>query len=147
MTYTPEIAAAKVVARLAHRGQRDKAGRDYFQHVCRVANHVVPRHKAAAYLHDVVEDTDVTLDDLRALGFREGVIGAVDALTRRPEEAYFEYLQRLIGTARHTAIAVKLADIEDHLDATGARPRRAEISASLVRRYEKALAMLRRAER
>ncbi len=84
-----QITAAQQVASDAHAGQTDKAGRPYLDHPRRVAAHVAgttddPDAVAAAWLHDVVEDTAITLDQLRALGFPETVIDAVDALTRRP---------------------------------------------------------------
>lgn len=63
---------------------------------------------AAAWLHDVVEDTDVTLDDLRERGFDERVVTAVDALTRRDGEQYFDYIRRAMQ--HPVGHLVKIAD-------------------------------------
>jgi (p)ppGpp synthase/HD superfamily hydrolase len=70
--------------------------------------------RTAAVLHDVVEDTPHTLDNLRALGFSEEVVQAVDNLTHRDDEPYDAYVER--AASNPIARAVKLADLEDNLD-------------------------------
>jgi len=110
---------ARRIAQLAHDGQVDKAGAPYITHPARVAARVRdaggdPRAEAVAWLHDVVEDCGVTLDDLRDHGFDQGVVAAVDALTRRdgvPSEAYYARI-----ATDPLALAVKLADIADNAD-------------------------------
>ncbi|MDQ7779730.1 MAG: HD domain-containing protein [Planctomycetota bacterium] len=106
--------AIEIAAR-AHAGQVDKAGAPYVLHPIRVMLRVqTVEQRIAAILHDVVEDTDVTLGDLRRKGFSLRVIAAVEALTRRSNEAYDDFVTR----ASKNAIAkrVKLADLEDNLD-------------------------------
>ena len=76
----------------------------------------------AALLHDVVEDTPVTIEHLRALGFPPAVIEAVDALTKRPGEDYFRFIDRV--SAYPLARSIKLADIADNLSDLDAGPRR-----------------------
>ena len=68
----------------------------------------------AAVLHDVVEDSDLTLDDLRGRGFPAEVVEAVDCLTKREGESYEERIRR--ARANHIARRVKLADLEDTMD-------------------------------
>ena len=110
---------ARRIARQAHDGQVDKAGAPYITHPARVAARVRdgggdPRAEAVAWLHDVVEDCGVPLDDLRGHGFDDGVVAAVDALTRRdgvPAQAYYTRI-----AADPLALAVKLADIADNAD-------------------------------
>ena len=64
MTGTEMVAAAKLIAKLAHKGQKDKAGMDYFTHPEAVAAMLdTPEEKTVAYLHDTVEDTDVTVEE------------------------------------------------------------------------------------
>ncbi|GIV58107.1 MAG: hypothetical protein KatS3mg042_1020 [Rhodothermaceae bacterium] len=106
---------AIVLAARAHRGQRDRAGAPYILHVLRVML-AMPDETArmAAVLHDVVEDTACTLDDLRAAGFPEEVVSAVDALTRRPGEPYEAFIRR--AAAHPVARRVKRADLEDNMD-------------------------------
>ena len=120
-------------ALLAHK--TDKAGRPAFHHAVRVAAKVGPgRDATVAYLHDLVEDTDLSLKAVRAIFGRE-IAEDVDALTRRHEERYFDYIARV---CRASAVArrVKLADIEDHLD----DPQ--HIPESLIARYVKAKTLL-----
>jgi (p)ppGpp synthase/HD superfamily hydrolase len=99
----------------AHAGQKDKAGAPYILHPLRImmkmGNEV---EMITAALHDVVEDSPLTLADLRAEGFSEEIIAAVDHLTRREGEAYEIFINRL----RHNplAVKVKLADLEDNMD-------------------------------
>jgi (p)ppGpp synthase/HD superfamily hydrolase len=99
----------------AHRGQKDRAGAPYILHPLRVMLRVhTDAERMAAVLHDVVEDTPWTLDDLRARGFPDEVLDAVDGLTRRPGEEYDAFVER--AAAHPVARRVKLADIEDNLD-------------------------------
>jgi (p)ppGpp synthase/HD superfamily hydrolase len=99
----------------AHRGQKDRAGAPYILHPLRMMLRVqTDAERMAAVLHDVVEDTPWTLDDLRARGFPAEVLEAVDRLTRRPGEAYDDFVER--AAAHPVARRVKLADIEDNLD-------------------------------
>lgn len=133
-----ELAEAQALCRRAHEGQVDKAGQPYWQHPFAVAQRVQGRmEKVVAYLHDVVEDTDVTLDDLRKAGFSEQVAEAVDALTRRDGEDYLsEYLPRVCHN--DVARAVKKAGLAHNTD-----PSRAESSTDALRqKYAKAKAII-----
>jgi (p)ppGpp synthase/HD superfamily hydrolase len=107
---------ARELATAAHEGQVDKADAAYIGHPARVAARLPddPLACAAAWLHDVVEDCDVTLDDLRAQGFPEPVVLAVDALTRRDGEEPGTYYRRV--AADNLALKVKYADLADNSD-------------------------------
>ena len=99
----------------AHRGQKDRAGAPYILHPLRMMFRVqTDAERMAAVLHDVVEDTAWTLDDLRARGFPDQVVEAVDHLTRRPGESYEAFVERAAG--HPVARRVKIADLEDNLD-------------------------------
>jgi hypothetical protein len=101
------------MARSAHAGQTDKAGRAYIEHIERVvAATSSPDAKVAAALHDIVEDTDTTLADLEAAGFPPEVVAAVDALTRRGDEPYLRFIWRAATNA--LAREVKMADLLDN---------------------------------
>lgn len=103
------------IALEAHRGQRDRAGAPYILHPLRMMLRArTDAERMAAVLHDVVEDTAWSLDDLRARGFPGEVTGAVDALTRRAGESYEAAVER--AAAHPVARRVKLADLEDNLD-------------------------------
>ena len=98
-----------------HAGQVDKAGEPYIFHPLRLMLAVKTREQQiAAVLHDVVEDTNLTLDDLRAEGFSEDVLEAVKALTKVDGEARLEAAQR--AAQKPIARAVKLADVTDNMD-------------------------------
>ena len=121
-------------ATFMHADQVDRTGHDYILHAERVGQavaHLGEAYEAAGYLHDVVEDTDTSLDDLRHLGFTEEVVEAVDALTKREGETHAE---RVLRAGRNTvAREVKIADMRDNL-----RPG----CGTLEKRYRKGLAAL-----
>lgn len=114
-----DLSSALAIAAVAHDGQLDKAGRPYFAHPLRMvaralAEHPEPAVAIAAALHDVVEDSAISFDDLRADGFSECIVDAVEALTRRDGEAYGAFLLR--ARANDLARIVKRLDVEDNLD-------------------------------
>ena len=110
-----DIEEAIRIAVDAHRGQKDRGGAPYILHPLRMMVRVqTDAERMAAVLHDVVEDTAWTLDDLRARGFPGEVLRAVDALTRREGETYEDFIAR--AAADPVAKRVKIADLEDNLD-------------------------------
>lgn len=124
------------LAAKAHAGQRDKEGLPYILHPLRVMMAVgAGDARTVAVLHDTLEDTDLTEDDLRRAGFSEDVIAAVKAVTRGKNERFGGYVVRAsrIGVARE----VKLADLADNtrLDRLILRPARADADMARMRRY------------
>ena len=98
-----------------HKGQSDKAGKPYILHPLRVMMSVdKDDEKIVAVMHDIVEDTDITLDDLRNDGFSEQVISAIECVTKGEKEDYDSFIERISRNA--LAIQVKLADINDNMD-------------------------------
>lgn len=106
------------IAALAHAGQVDKAGAPYILHPVRVMLRLTePEDQIVAVLHDVVEDNrDWSLNRLRREKFSENVVNAVDALTRRPQEKYEDFIVRV--AMNPIALRVKLADLLDNSDIT-----------------------------
>ena len=101
----------------AHAGQKDHAGAPYILHPIRLMIQMDSESAMmAAVLHDVVENSVWTLDDLRKEGFSNEVLNAVDSLTHRDKEGedYWDYIQRTKSDP--IAIKVKLADLEDNLN-------------------------------
>lgn len=141
------IEKALVTATAAHQGQVDKTGYPFIMHPVRVAARLgatAPEYLvAAALLHDVVEDTSLTLDDLAAAGFPDKTIYLVDVMTRQNDETYKEYIQRV---GRHpAAIPLKLADLSDNMD-----PNRATtpmLRGMIKNRYEESVTFLERIQR
>jgi (p)ppGpp synthase/HD superfamily hydrolase len=105
---------ARELAEQAHEGQVDKAGRTYIEHPAVVASRQdTDEEKAVAWLHDVLEDTEITKEYLAA-NFSENVVRAVDALTHREGESYAEYIGRI--QSNPLATKVKLADLAHNMD-------------------------------
>lgn len=103
------------VAEECHRGQTDKAGKPYIEHPRRVAARCeTAEEKAAALLHDTMEDCGMTPERLRALGFDEAIIEAVQSVTKKPNEDYFDFVRR--AGANRIGRVVKMHDLEDNMD-------------------------------
>jgi (p)ppGpp synthase/HD superfamily hydrolase len=104
------------IAVQAHTGQIDKAGAPYILHPLRVMMaQTTDLARAAAVLHDVVEDTPISLATLRARDIPDEVVKAVELLTRpEGEHDYDDYLERI--SQNEIAKAVKLADLKDNMD-------------------------------
>lgn len=120
------------IAKRAHLGQIDKAGEDYIKHPEKVASFVnSDEEKAVAYLHDVIEDTELTLEDLREYGFSEEVLKAVDVITKKKGQDYQTYLNSV--KENKLARVVKLADLRHNSDLT----RLIDITEKDIERKEK----------
>ncbi|MFC9335841.1 phosphohydrolase [Arthrobacter sp. NPDC057009] len=137
----PEVAAAKAIATIAHRFQTDKLGDPYIEHPRRVANRLDdPKHVAAAWLHDVIEDCSITAKDLRAAGISAEVIDAVVLLTRTVENEGDRYYEAI--RSNPIALAVKLADIADNTDPVRTARLDPDVRERLAGKYAKALELL-----
>ena len=103
------------LAEKAHQGQVDKGGHPYIDHPKRVMEKCeTTEEKIVSMLHDVIEDTDYTADDLRKEGFSEEIITALLYLTHREGEGYMEYIERICENS--LAVRVKYADLQDNMD-------------------------------
>lgn len=111
MLYTERTRLAMQVAYEAHQGQFDKGGVPYVFHPYEVAQGVGDDEYAicTALLHDVMEDTALTEEDLRKYGFPEEVLEALCLLTRRPDTDYMDYIRTL--SKNPLAVKVKLSDL------------------------------------
>ena len=130
--------AVEIAAR-ALAGVKDKFGDPDLLHTLRVAASVPPEARVVAALHDVLEDSDLTAEDLKAAGLGQAELEAVLLLTRSDEEPYEEYIERIAaaeGEAGRLARVVKLADLRDNLSRV--RPGMEDFRE----RYEKALERL-----
>lgn len=100
----------------AHSGQKDMIGNPAILHVLAVGlMGETEQEKKAGFLHDVVEDTTYTLEDLRAQGIEEDVLTAVDLLTHRDGISYEDYVKHIVASGNETAIHVKLNDLRQNL--------------------------------
>ena len=140
MIYTPLTRTAMAIACAAHQGQVDKSGYPYIHHPLHVAEEMTDELScAAALLHDVVEDSPWTLEQLSEQGIPAPVLEALALLTHDPDTPYLDYVRRLSGNP--IARAVKRADLLHNSD-----PSRLPCadSAALRRlnKYEQAIALL-----
>lgn len=136
------VAKARAWAIKAHTGQKDKAGKDYFRaHVAVVAEGVKgdPVAETVAFLHDTVEDTSITIEDIRT-GFPKEVADAVSALTHSKGISYAEYLWYIQQNS--IAVIVKLSDLRSNMDLTRLPHAPTEKDLERTRKYKRAYTIL-----
>lgn len=141
MIYTALTKKAMEICYRAHEGQLDKGGMPYVFHPLHVAEQMEDEYSTCvALLHDTVEDGGIELFELYEAGFPEEIIKTVDILTRREDEPYMEYIERLKKNS--LAIKVKLADLNHNSDMS-----RLNIitkwDMERKEKYEKAIAILK----
>lgn len=135
---TLQVQKAREVAIRAHAGQTDKLGEPYIGHVGRAAAFVAgnPKAEAVAWLHDVLEDTQLTAAALRSAGLDEEVIAAVEAITRVEGEREEDYLARV--SANPLARKVKLdGDLVDNTAPERLARLSADVRGRLTRKYRR----------
>jgi (p)ppGpp synthase/HD superfamily hydrolase len=136
------VVKARAWAIKAHTGQKDKAGKDYFRaHVATVAEGVKgdPIAETVAFLHDTVEDTSITIEDIRT-GFPKEVADAVSALTHSKGISYAEYLWYIQQNS--IAVKVKLSDLRSNMDLTRLPHAPTEKDLERTRKYKRAYTIL-----
>lgn len=117
MIYTPMTKKAMKLCFTAHKDQLDKSGLPYVFHPFHLADQMTDEFTAtAALLHDVVEDTPYTFDDLSSMGFPTEVIAALRLLTHDDSVPYMDYVARIRSNS--IARAVKLTDLRHNSDLT-----------------------------
>lgn len=115
MIYTAKTKKALALCFEAHRDQLDKSGIPYVFHPFHLAEQMQDEDTTiAALLHDVVEDTDYTLADIKKMGFGDSVIDALALLTHDPSVPYIDYVAEI--KKNPVAKAVKLADLRHNSD-------------------------------
>ncbi len=137
----PQLETALKIAVEAHYGQRDKGGRPYIFHPLRVAAGCSGKAKVAALLHDTVEDTSVTFEQLAELGIDGEILAAVKLLTHDKSIPYLDYVRKV----RENPIAreVKMSDLRDNMDLTRLKTVTDE-DLERVRKYHEAYMILNR---
>ena len=139
MTQTLERAIA--IAATAHAGPVDKGGAPYILHPLKVMLRMDSlEERIVAVLHDVVEDCDISLDDLRKEGFSEAVLSAIESVTKVPGESYEDFVER--AAQNPIGRVVKLADLEENSDLSRiASPSWEDLER--VEKYRRAIGRLR----
>ena len=140
MLYTPMTKKALKLCFEAHRDQIDKSGMPYVFHPFHLAEQMPDEiTTVVALLHDVVEDTDYTPEDLRAMGFPAEALEAIALMTHAKGVPYLDYVAAL--RRNPAARIVKLADLRHNSDLSRLDTVDEEALAR-VRKYEKAIALL-----
>ncbi len=141
MIYTDETKKALKLCFEAHKNQVDKSGMPYVFHPFHVAEQMTDEATTiVALLHDVVEDTDYTLEDLAAEGFGKDLLEAVALMTHEDDVPYLDYVAKLKDNP--IARAVKLADLAHNSDLS----RIGEVDEETrerLEKYQKAIALLK----
>jgi (p)ppGpp synthase/HD superfamily hydrolase len=147
----PTIEETIAFIRQAHAGQKDKSGRDYFHHPVAVMNRlpadVDEEVRLAALLHDVIEDTGYTREQLAAMGYSQRTLDAVELVTLKEGDArpYAEKVQAIIASGNRDAIQVKYADVSENSDPARLALLPAERREVFLMKYTAPLAALRAA--
>ncbi len=140
MIYTELTKKALKICFEAHKDQSDKAGMPYVFHPFHLAEQMPDEETViCALLHDVIEDTDITLQDLQNMGFPTAVTDALALLTHDDETDYMEYIRSI--TKNPIAKVVKIADLKHNSDLS----RLNTIDEKAIRRsekYKKAIVLL-----
>lgn len=135
------VSKALRLATAAHSGQVDKAGTDYIRHPIAVAEQLyTEEEQTVALLHDVIEDTSTTFEDLTHEGFSDNVLYAVYCLTHKKSEPRDAYLQRV--SENSLATKVKLADLKHNSDLTRI-PKPTERDFERAAKYKREIAFLK----
>ena len=139
MIYTEQTKKAMKLCYLAHRDQLDKGGLPYVFHPVHLAEQMPDEITTiTALLHDVVEDTPYTLDDLKAMGFPLRAIEAVARMTHDKAVPYLDYVAQI--KTDPVARVVKLADLRHNSDTTRLPPEL--IKEDRLEKYRRAIALL-----
>ena len=140
MLFTPMTRKAMTLVYNAHHGQLDRAGIPYIFHPARVASGFEKETEACvAWLHDIVEDTDCTLDDLRRAGFSDEICDAIRFMTHDKRVSYADYVKEIAKNP--VAKAVKMADLQDNMDVSR-MPASDEKTERRIRKYHAAYSYL-----
>ena len=140
MLYTELTKKAMKIAFEAHKEQMDKSGIPYIYHPIHLAEQMEEeRTVCVALLHDVVEDTDITFQQLQAEGFSEEVIEALKLMTRDDLTPYLDYIRKIKGNP--IASAVKIADLKHNSDLTRLDEMDEE-AFQRIKKYKKAMEIL-----
>ena len=117
----------------------DKGGLPYFNHLFKVYGGVSSyEEKIIALLHDIVEDTNITYDDLKEFGYDNNIIDALKILTKNKGEYYPDYIERIINSNNKLALDVKLSDLKHNMDITRIKNPTVNDYERISKRYEPA---------
>ena len=127
-------------------GKRDKEGLPYINHLIRVSVNLDSEElKIAGLLHDTLEDTEVTEDDLRELGYSERIISIVDSVTNKEGEDYNDKIKRIVDSKDLDVIKLKYSDMSDNFNKDRLALLPEDIQKKLTKKYCENIKLLKAA--
>lgn len=108
---------AKLIVKRVFRNVLDKGGHSYLNHLYYVSDCAdTMGEKITGLLHDIIEDSEITEEDLKKINFSDDIITAVSILTKKKLENYNDYIDRIINSNNSIALKVKRIDMENNMD-------------------------------
>ncbi|WP_081379817.1 GTP pyrophosphokinase [Clostridium perfringens] len=110
-----QLELAIKLASINHFGQKDKSNKPYILHLLYVMNKIDDlKCKIVGVFHDILEDTDITRNDLLNYGFSEDIVIAVEILTKHKNQRYMDYIENI--KRNNIARKIKLIDLKHNMD-------------------------------
>ena len=131
------------IAKKAHEGQLDKGDKPYIEHVLKVADSFQDNYEAriVALLHDVIEDSSYTYDDIEREGFTENILKALRVITKEDDMDYMSYIKKVYSN--ELARMVKIEDLKHNMDLS-IIPNPTDADYTRVNKYKNALVYLKK---
>jgi len=140
MIYTPNINKALNLMYEAHKGQKDKGNIPYVFHPYHIAEQMNTEDEIiVALLHDVIEDTNITLEDIKSYGFNNNILEALKVITHDKNINYIDYINKI--SKNKLATKIKIRDLKHNIDISRI-PNPTEEDYNRVNQYKKALEIL-----
>lgn len=128
---------AEIIAKKLFEGKVDKGGHPYLEHLYYVSNNLKDSDmKVVGILHDLLEDTIITEEDLKDMGFSEKIIKAISIITKSDSEPYNEYIDKILKSNNVIAINVKAIDMRHNLDISRIKNPTEKDLERIVKRYK-----------
>lgn len=134
-----QSAKAEKLVNILFKNITDKAGESYLNHLYRVAQNFQDELRyTVSLLHDTIEDTAITMNDLAVLGFREEYLNVLDYLTRKEGQTYQEYIENILSSNNLAVLDIKLADLNDNSNPERLAKLSVEEQIRLTKKYQNA---------
>ena len=128
---------ALIIVDVMFKDVKDKSGDPYINHLLAVSNNFdIPTEKIVGLLHDLVEDTDTTFEELKEAGFSDKVIEALKLVTKKEGESYPDFIDRIINSNNIIALKVKIKDMENNMDSNRLDKLPDDLKEKLTKKYE-----------
>lgn len=128
---------ALIIVDVMFKDVKDKSGEPYINHLLTVSNNLdTPSEKIVGLLHDLVEDTDTTFEELKEVRFNDTIIEALKLVTKKEGESYPDFIDRIINSNNIIALKVKIKDMENNMDPNRLDKLPDDLKEKLQNKYE-----------